>query len=449
MRGPTQNYLNSLDPGVGGPPSGVAGGDLTGTYPNPSLQVSGVVAGVYGSAAQVPQITLDAKGRAIAATTVPISGGPPTGAASGDLTGLYPNPSLVSSGVAAGTYGSPAQVPQITFDAKGRATNATTVAIASGPPSGAAGGDLAGSYPNPVLAASGVTAGTYGSAALVPQITFDVKGRATAVTTVAVASGPPSGAAGGDLTGTYPNPTLGVSGAAAGTYGTGTQIPQITVDAKGRITSITTVAVSGGGGSTLVVLDTLASGDKYPVTSSSGIWYGDRTKATAGAVGSTVVGNLAAATVTGTNPTVFGYGNTTSGVNPLTLGYLCTATGDATIAGGVGAQATANNAIAFGSGTTAIGDSAAAFGAGSQAGLYCVAAGAGAIAVGATGPTVALGLAAHADDWSLGVSAPLAISVAPSFLVGSAPAGGSAGMTARMRVRLNGTNYTIGLFADQ
>jgi trimeric autotransporter adhesin len=110
-----------------------------------------------------------------------------------------------------------------------------------------AGGDLTGTYPNPTLVNSGVTANTYGSATLTPVITVDAKGRITTATTIATTA-TPSGTAGGDLTGTYPNPTLVNSGVTANTYGSSTLIPVITVDAKGRITNASTVSVSGGGG---------------------------------------------------------------------------------------------------------------------------------------------------------------------------------------------------------
>ena len=46
----------------------------------------------------------------------------------------------------------------------------------------------------------------------------------------------------------------GLTGAAANTYGNATTVPQIVVDANGRITSISNVVISGGGGGTSIIV---------------------------------------------------------------------------------------------------------------------------------------------------------------------------------------------------
>jgi hypothetical protein len=123
-----------------------------------------------------------------------------------------------------------------------------TVSYLSGNQTITVSGDASGSGTtsiNLTLGNSGVTAGIYGSSTLVPVITVDVKGRITSVSTASI-----SGALTftGDVTGTgttgsSTSLTLANSGVTAGTY------TKVTVDSKGRVTvgaSATTSDISEG-----------------------------------------------------------------------------------------------------------------------------------------------------------------------------------------------------------
>jgi len=255
----------------------------TATAPTVAVAPSGVTAGAYGSSLATPTITVDAKGRVTAATTnIALSPqATTTTATTFGSTSMRHYPCDTTAGaftvtlplspanggqwlitlkagtnaltIAAQTGNTINGLPSIQLTTAGQSvllqfilsTATFTVIGASSTPNNGSGfavdGDLTGFMPNPTVD---------GLRGRPVSATAPSSGQALAwdgtnwIPTSLPSSLPPSGSASGDLAGSYPGPSLAaLSPSPVGSYGSATAVPAITVDAKGRTTSVTSTSI--------------------------------------------------------------------------------------------------------------------------------------------------------------------------------------------------------------
>jgi hypothetical protein len=233
------------------------------------LAASGVTPGVYGDGSNVPQFTVDATGRVMAATSVPIliSGYVPTSreVIAGDgLTGGGPLSSNVTlavsyggtplTGTGSGSAGAaltlsrsdhrhPAldladqtQIDGILPIDQGGTGRSLTMQPGAVMWSGSDGLYVGtAGVSGQVLVSGGTGAPTWGSTLILAPVAAN-----------SFFAGPTSGGVADPVFRTMVNADLPNSGAVAGSYGSITAIPVITVNAKGVVTSITATSFTGG-----------------------------------------------------------------------------------------------------------------------------------------------------------------------------------------------------------
>jgi len=161
--------------------------------------------------------------------------------------------STVTTGTAPFSVASTTQVPNLYASRAAVADTTTNGLTTSSTFANVAEADVIVSGNNSALSSNlrtvNATVGTFGNTFTVPQLTVDSKGRITAVSNVAITFPAQTLLANtaeitaNTVSGT-PGLNLTATGVAAGTYGGAINIPQITVDSKGRVTAVTSIPIN-------------------------------------------------------------------------------------------------------------------------------------------------------------------------------------------------------------
>ena len=214
-----------------------SGADLTnlnassissGTLNAARLADSGVAAGTIGSSTAVPVLTIDAKGRITGTSTANIVTTLTVDGDSGSEDISLATEDLTISGGSNVTTTAAANGVSVALDSDINLTSVTATTF-TGDLTGDVTGDVTGNVTGNVSGDAGGNAAT--ATQLQTARTLSISGDGTGSASF-------DGSANSDIALTLAN-----SGVAANTYGSQTAIPQITVNAKGIVTSATTVAV--------------------------------------------------------------------------------------------------------------------------------------------------------------------------------------------------------------